>query len=98
SDFSNVGTNLVVAAGGNASANLTIGPYSIVVLSQTPVTPALSFIHTNGAPMVCWPANYSAWSLETATNVSAGASWSTVPASQYQTNGGFISASVTSSN
>lgn len=95
-DFSNIGTNLVIASGGSPSATLAIGPYSVLVLSQTPLMPTLSFTVTDNTRIVSWPANYSAWILQTATNLEPPA-WTAVPSSQYQTNGSIISVNVTPS-
>jgi 1,4-alpha-glucan branching enzyme len=92
SDFSNIGTNVVATAAGSPIAAFTIGPYSVLVLSQTPLVPALTFVFNGGPESVSWPANYGAWTLQTTTNLFGGVSdWTTVPPSQYQTNAGAIS-------
>jgi len=92
SDFSNIGTNVVATAGGSTSATITIGPYSALVLSQTPLNPTLTFAGTN----ISWPANYSNWTLQSTTNLTAKTpAWTTVPSSQYQTNATIISVTVT---
>jgi len=98
SDFSNIGTNLVVTAPGGNSVVLTIGPYSALVLSQTPLTPALAFTVTNQTRLISWPASYSYWTLQSSTSLSPNASaWTTIPASQYQTNAAVIFVDVTPS-
>ena len=96
SDFSNIGTNIIVAVGASASASVTIGPYSVLVLSETPPSPTLSFSVTNNTNTISWPANYSYWSLQSTTNLRANPlSWTAVSASQYQTNASVISVNVT---
>jgi 1,4-alpha-glucan branching enzyme len=95
SDFSNLGTNVVATAPGSPIAALTIGPYSVLVLSQTPLVPTLAFAFTGGLESVSWPAAYGGWTLQTTTNLFGGASaWTSVPAPQYQTNAGAIFLSV----
>ena len=96
-DFSNLGTNLIIASTGSAAANVTIGPYSVMVLSQTALHPTLSLgTGTNNVKAVSWPANYSHWTLQSTTNLAAGsASWTAIPAAQYQTNAAMISVNLT---
>ncbi len=97
-DFSNIGPSVVTVTGSSPSAALAIGPYSVLVLSQTPVVPTLTFAVTNHAKTVSWPANYSAWTLESSTNVNGKSpAWTVVPLSLYQTNAAVISVSATSS-
>lgn len=98
SDFSNVGPGAVTVAGGSPSAALSIGPYSVLVLSQTPLTPTLSFTSATATTTVSWPANYSAWTLQSTTNLfGKPPPWIAVPSSQYQTNASVISMTATSS-
>lgn len=95
-DFSNIGPSVVTAAGSNPRAALAIGPYGVLVLSQTPVVPTLTFAVTNHTRTVSWPANYSAWTLESTTNLNGNPpAWVAVPLSQYQTNAAVISVSGT---
>jgi 1,4-alpha-glucan branching enzyme len=96
SDYGNNGTSLVTASGTPASANVTIGPYSALVLSQTPDSPPqLTITQTNGSVNIAWPAAYFQWSLLTSPSLSPNPGWLQVPATQYQTNGttSFISVS-----
>jgi len=98
-DFSNVGTNLVVATGASPSGALAIGPYSLLVLSPSPLVPALSFSNSLNSRRLTWPVSYAGWTLESATNLfGSSAPWSAVPASQYQTSAAAISINVTSLN
>jgi len=78
-----------VTAGGNpATASITIGPYSALILSQIPPNPTLSITQTNNELMVSWPAAPSGWLLYTTPSLDGSPStWSQVPAVQYQTNG-----------
>jgi len=92
SDFSNIGTNVIATAGVSSSATVTIGAYSVLVLSQTPLNPLLAFNAAN----ISWPENYSHWTLQSTTNLNGPASaWTTFPPSQYQTNGSVISVTAT---
>jgi hypothetical protein len=70
----------------------------VLVLSQTPPTPTLTVTLAKGTPTVSWPANYTGWILQSSTNLTGHpAPWSTVPSSQYQTNGSVVSVTVTAS-
>ena len=62
------------------------------------MSPTLSFAVTNKTGILSWPAVYSGWTLETATNLNGTPGWSAVSASAYQTNTAAISVSVTPSN
>ena len=98
-DFSNVGTNLVIAAGASPSGALAIGPYSVLVLSLSPLVPALSFGGNTNLHTISWPVSYAGWTLESATNLFGSVTpWSAVAASQYQTSAAVISVMVTSAN
>ena len=84
-DYGNIGSSVVTAAGSPATANITIGPYSALILSQTPdAPPQLTIMPTNGAVNISWPNSYFGWVLD------AGASptgpWVQIPTAQYQTN------------
>ena len=95
-DYGDTGNSVVAAAGNPAAANITIGPYSALVLSQIPdMPPSLSITQTNGAVNIAWPSVYAGWNLETAPALDAG--WSPVPPSQFQTNASSISITVTPS-
>ena len=94
-DFSNVGTNHIVAAGASPAGRLNLGPYSVVVLSPVPPTPALTFTSSNRSRIVSWPVSYAGWILESATNLSPTA-WTSISTAFYQTNGGVISVTMTS--
>jgi hypothetical protein len=85
SDFGNSGSYAVNAGGNPVQANIAIGPYSALILSQTPdAPPQLTITPTNGTWNVSWPNTYSGWGLDTATNLNGNAaSWSQVPAGQY---------------
>lgn len=86
SDYGNVGSVSVVASGSPATAGVTIGPYSVLVLSQTP-PPRLSVGQSNGVVAVSWTNSAAAWILETAAALTGpAASWSPVSTTQYQTN------------
>jgi len=101
SDYGNVGSSVVTAGGSPASAGLTIGPYSALILSQTPdVPPQLMITPTNGAVTISWPNSYSGWVLAASTSLTGNPAWVQVPSAQYQTNATsvFINASVSGSN
>jgi hypothetical protein len=86
----------LTAAGTSPAAALTIGPYSVMVLSQTPLNPALSITGTNRTGIINWPAAYAAWTLQSAANLAGNpAAWKAVPATQYQTNTPAISVTIT---
>jgi 1,4-alpha-glucan branching enzyme len=87
SDFGNVGSSVVTASGSPASASVTIGPYSALILSQTPdAPPHLAIMPTNGAVNISWPSSYSGWVLDASTSLTGNPPWVQVPTSQYQTN------------
>jgi len=77
-------------------ATIAIGPYSALILSQTPdVPPQLTITPASGAVNVSWPNTYSEWVLDTTTNLNGNpAPWSQVPAGQYVTGAAAISVSV----
>ena len=90
SDFGNNGSTVVTATGSNpATASVAIGPYSALILSQTPdAPPQLTITQNNGAVNISWPNTYFAWVLDASPTLAGSATpWSQVPAAQYQTSG-----------
>jgi hypothetical protein len=78
---------MLTATGTPATGNITIGPYTAVVLSQTP-GPRLSIVVTNGAATIGWPVESSGWVLEASGTLTGNPPpWLTVPVAAYQTNG-----------
>jgi 1,4-alpha-glucan branching enzyme len=100
SDYGNTGSYVVTAAGNPVQATVAIGPYSALILSQTPdAPPQLTITPTSGAVNVSWPNTYPEWVLDTTTNLNGNpAPWSQVPAGQYVTGAAAISVSVTPSS
>jgi 1,4-alpha-glucan branching enzyme len=98
-DYSNIGSTMVAAAGNPAGANISIGPYSVLIFSQTPdAPPEFTVTLTNGNVEVSWPSAYAGWSLESSTNLSANpGQWTVVPPSLYQTSGTTNSVMITPS-
>jgi len=87
SDYGNIGSETVTASGTPAVGNLTVGPYSALILSQVPPQPQLTVTESNGIASVSWPSAFATWMLETtATPFENPPSWSEVPADEYQTN------------
>jgi 1,4-alpha-glucan branching enzyme len=98
SDFQNIGSSVVSASGNPPTASITIGPYSALVLSQTPdVPPQVTITPVNGAISIAWPSSYSEWVLFTRDSLMGNSAWVQVPSSQYQTNGSTISITVSPS-
>ena len=96
-DYGNIGSSLVTASGSPATASITIGPYSALILSQVPPVPTLSITQSNDVLTVSWPMTPTGSWLESSTTLTGGPSaWSQVPASQYQTNGNTVSVNVSS--
>ncbi len=94
-DYGNIGSASITASGSPIRGNVTIGPYSVLVLSQTPdAPPQLTIVPSNGSVNISWPSSYAEWML--AQNATAGGSsgWMEIPRSQYQTNGSTISVTV----
>jgi 1,4-alpha-glucan branching enzyme len=87
-DYGNIGSPVVNASGSPASATITIGPYSALILSQVPnVSPTLTITQTNGVATVSWLSAYSGWVLDSSTTLAGNPPpWNQVPTSQYQTN------------
>jgi len=95
SDYGNIGSTVVTATGNPATASITIGPYSALILSQTPdAPPQLAITPADGAVTVSWPVAYSEWTLFTSPGLPASPNWVQVPASQYQTNASTISVTI----
>jgi 1,4-alpha-glucan branching enzyme len=96
SDYGNIGSSVVTASGSPATASITIGPYSALILSQTPdALPQLTITPTDGAVTISWPSAYSEWVLFANASLAANSTWVQVPPSQYQTNASTISITVT---
>ena len=87
----------MTASGSPATANITIGPYSALILSQVPPIPPLSIAQTNNVLTVSWPTTPPGWLLYTSPSLTGGPpAWSQVPVSQYQTNGTTVFINVSS--
>jgi hypothetical protein len=86
-DYSNIGPASVATQSGT-TGTIAIGPYSALILSQTPPTPPqLALAQTNGIITLAWPKNYGWWELDSSPVLTGNpASWVKVPSSQYQTN------------
>jgi 1,4-alpha-glucan branching enzyme len=90
-DYSNTGSSTVTAGGSPPTANITIGPYSALILSQVPPVPTLSITQSNNVLTVSWPTTPPGPVLESTSTLGGGPlAWSQVPASQYQTNGNMV--------
>ena len=74
--------------GSPATASITIGPYSALILSQIPnVAPQLTITQTNGVATVSWLVDYSGWVLDSSPTIAGNPPpWNQIPSSQYQTN------------
>ena len=96
SDYGNVGSSVVTASGSPATASITIGPYSALILSQVPnVSPQLTITQTNGIATISWLNSYSGWVLDSSTTLAGNPpTWNQVSAMQYQTNSTAIFISV----
>jgi len=100
-DYGNIGSSVMTASGSPATANITIGPYSALILSRTPdAPPQLTITPTNAAVQISWPNSYFGWMLDASTSLTGSPAWSQVPTSQYQTNATsvFINVSLSGSN
>jgi 1,4-alpha-glucan branching enzyme len=88
SDYGNIGSSVVTASGSPATASITIGPYSALILSQVPnVAPKLTVTQTNGMATISWLIDYSGWVLDSSTALAGNPpAWNRVSASLYQTN------------
>ncbi len=97
-DYGNIGPVSVTATGNPPRGNITIGPYSAMILSQTPdAPPQLTVTPTNNTVAVSWPITYFEWVLYQSASMT-GNSWTQVPSSLYQTNAATTSISVTFTN
>jgi 1,4-alpha-glucan branching enzyme len=97
SDYDNAGSSVVTASGDPAAGSIIIGPYSALILSQTPnAPPQLTILPTNGTVQISWPSTYLGWVLEASTSLTGNPAWAQVPIAQYQTNAAtvFINASL----
>src|ERR1019366_4847063 len=64
SDYGNIGSSVITASGNPASASITIGPYSALILSQTPdAPPKLTINQTNNVVNISWLSSYAGWIL-----------------------------------
>jgi 1,4-alpha-glucan branching enzyme len=98
SDYGNAGSYSVTAGGNPVQATIAIGPYSALILSQTPdAPPQLTIIPTDGALNVSWPSTYPEWALDTAANLTSG-SWTQVSTGQYVNDSTTTSVSITPSS
>jgi len=87
SDYGNIGSSVVTASGSPATGNVTIGPYSALILSQLVSNPMLSIAEANNVLTVSWPLA-PGWLLYSSPSLTGNpTSWSQVPPTQYQTNG-----------
>ncbi|MDB6015586.1 MAG: 1,4-alpha-glucan-branching protein [Pedosphaera sp.] len=90
-DYGNVGSTLVTASGANPAGNITIGPYSALILSQMPFPPPLSITQSNNTVIISWPNSLTNWVLDVSDTLAGNPPpWSQVPAAQYQTNNASI--------
>ncbi len=87
-DYGNTGPATVTAQGSPVTGSITIGPYSALILSQTPpVPPQLTLGLTNGVLTLSWPNTYGWWVLDSSPALTGNpAPWVQVPSTQYQTN------------
>ena len=95
-DYGNIGSSVVTATGFSPRANVTIGPYSALILSQTPdAPPQLTITPTNGIVTIGWSSGYTEWVLYQNNSLTGNSGWLQVPPAQYHTNGPTISVNVT---
>jgi 1,4-alpha-glucan branching enzyme len=100
SDYGNAGSYAVTAGGNPVRATIAIGPYSALILSQTPdAPPQLNITPTNGSVNVSWPNNYPEWVLDMTTALNGNpAPWSQVPPGQYATGPTTVSVNIAPSS
>ena len=100
SDYGNNGSYAVTAGGNPVQATVAIGPYSALILSQTPdALPQLTITPINGTVNVSWPGTYPEWVLDTTTSLNGNPPpWSQVPSGQYVTGATTTSVTVTPSS
>ena len=97
-DYGNIGSTVVGASGSPATGNISIGPYSALILSQTPdVPPQLTITTANGALNISWPSSYFEWTLYQSASLTGNSNWVQVPVGQYQSSGATTSIEVVSS-
>jgi 1,4-alpha-glucan branching enzyme len=87
-DYGNTGPATVTAQGSPVTGSITIGPYSALILSQTPpVPPQLTLGQTNGVLTLSWPNTYGWWVLDSSPALTGNPPpWAQVPSTQFQTN------------
>ena len=97
SDYGNNGSYVVTASGNPVQATIAIGPYSALILSQTPdAPPQLTITPANGTVNVSWPSTYPEWVLDTSTSLTGSPPpWSQIPSGQYVTGSTTTSVTVT---
>lgn len=71
-DFKNLGQETVLATPG---ARVIIGPYSLQILSQRPLTPTLTIQKTSPNLQLSWPATYQNWTLQQSSDLTT---WTTI--------------------
>jgi hypothetical protein len=100
SDYGNNGSYAVTAGGNPVQATVAIGPYSALILSQTPdAPPQLTIAPINGTVNVSWPGTYPEWVLDTTTSLNGNPPpWSQVPSGQYVTGATTTSVTLTPSS
>ncbi len=97
SDYGNIGSSVVTASGSSPTGNITVGPYSALILSQMPPTPPLSITQTNNALTVSWSASPPGWLLDSSPYLTGNPPvWNQVSTAQYQTNGATVFINVNS--
>ncbi|HUA37708.1 MAG TPA: alpha-amylase family glycosyl hydrolase [Candidatus Sulfopaludibacter sp.] len=90
-DYGNIGSSVVTASGSPATGNVTIGPYSALILSQISPVPTLSIAPTVNGVTVSWPMTPPGVVLQSCPSLADNPPvWTQVPVSQYQTNGSTI--------
>ena len=98
SDYQNIGSSIVSASGNPPTGVITVGPYSALILSQTPDTPPkVAAKPANGAVNISWSSAYLEWILAKSASPTGNQAWVPVSASQYQTNASTISINVSPS-
>jgi 1,4-alpha-glucan branching enzyme len=100
SDYGNNGSSVVTASGNPATASVAIGPYSALILSQTPnALPQLTITPTNAAVNISWPNVYPEWDLYASPTLSGNPPpWTEISPSLYQTNATSIFVNVSPSS
>jgi hypothetical protein len=92
SDYGNIGITPVTATGNPAQGNITIGPYSALILSQIPDSPPqVAIVSTNGTVTVSWLSVYAGWGLEQTASLTELSRWAPISNGDFQTNGPMIS-------